>query len=146
MSAVGAAIRNADGIRAALAAVQKELASFSERARAESPKELPGLFLLRDMLISQFVYLSAFDDYIKSGGKSRGSALYTDPDGKKPHAGLPDLCTFTLDDGSRGGLVQEVSYRDGACTFTWRPVRPIPAEDDLFENVWRAFREHGNVY
>ncbi|MDR3120782.1 MAG: FAD-binding protein, partial [Clostridiales bacterium] len=109
MSAVGAAIRNADGIRAALAAVQKELASFSERARAESPKELPGLFLLRDMLISQFVYLSAFDDYIKNGGKSRGSALYTDPDGKKPHARLPDLCTFTLDDGSRGGFVQEVS-------------------------------------
>ena len=50
-----------------------------------------------------------------------------------------------LDDGSRGGRVQEMLYRDGACVFEWRPVRPIPKDDDFFENVWREYRETGNV-
>ncbi|MDP9696632.1 UNVERIFIED_ORG: hypothetical protein J2X79_004215 [Arthrobacter globiformis] len=30
--------------------------------------------------------------------------------------------------------------------FRWRPRRPIPEDDDFFENVWRQFRENGNVY
>lgn len=34
----------------------------------------------------------------------------------------------------------------GVPVFRWRPRRPIPADDDFFENVWRDFREHGNVY
>ena len=52
---------------------------------------------------------------------------------------------YVLDDGSRGGRVQEMLYRDGACVFEWRPVRPIPKDDDFFENVWREYRETGNV-
>ena len=28
---------------------------------------------------------------------------------------------------------------------TWRTVRPIPQTDDFFENVWRSYRETGNV-
>jgi len=31
-------------------------------------------------------------------------------------------------------------------TSTWRARRPIPAEDDFFENVWREYREHGAVH
>ena len=57
---------------------------------------------------------------------------------------LPDAFTFVLDDGTRGNLVQEVRLVDGKCCFNWRPVRPIPEDDDFFENVWRAFRETGN--
>ena len=34
----------------------------------------------------------------------------------------------------------------GEPVFRWRPVRPIPADDDFFENVWRDFRDSGNVY
>ena len=33
----------------------------------------------------------------------------------------------------------------GKVTFAWRPVRPIPEDDDFFENVWREYREHRNV-
>jgi len=25
-------------------------------------------------------------------------------------------------------------------------VRPIPQEDDFFENVWRGYRENKNIY
>ena len=54
--------------------------------------------------------------------------------------------TFTVDDGSRGDLVQEASWKGGECTFRFRKVRPIPEDDDFFENVWRSYRETGNIY
>ena len=146
MSQYGGPIRDIRGIRKTLASVQEKLRSFPDQVCAEGPSELAQLFRLRELLVSQLVYLSAMKDYIEAGGKSRGSSLYTDPEGTKPYASLPDTFTFTLEDGSRGGLVQEITYRDGACTAHWRPVRPIPVEDDFFENVWREYRSHGNVY
>ena len=146
MSQFGSAIRSRDGILTALREVQTELTSFSDVVSVTAPSELSRLFRLRDVLICQYVYLSAMKDYIEQGGKSRGSALYTDPKGKKPYSVLPDAFTFCLDDGSRGGLIQEVSYQNGGCTFLWRPVRPIPENDDFFENVWRSYRENKNIY
>ena len=48
------------------------------------------LYRLRDMLLSQRAYLTAMADYTAHGGKSRGSALYTDlTGGIKPFAQLP---------------------------------------------------------
>ena len=85
-------------------------------------------------------------DFVARGGKSRGSALYTDAKGSKPYAQLPDTFSFTLDDGSRGQWVQEATYTTGGVTFVWRNTRPIPEDDDFFENVWRTYRENGNVY
>ncbi len=84
-------------------------------------------------------------DYIARDGKSRGSALYTDPGGVKPYESLPDAFTFTVDDGHRAGLVQEVEWQQGKCLCRWRKVRPIPEDDDFFENVWRSYRESGNI-
>ena len=43
-------------------------------------------------------------------------------------------------------MVQEVVWDGREFTSRLRPVRPIPAEDDCFENVWRTYRENGNVY
>ncbi|MGN1164006.1 MAG: oxidoreductase, partial [Candidatus Ornithospirochaeta sp.] len=75
----------------------------------------------------------------------RGSALYTDTCGRKPYSSLPDIFTFSLDDGSKDSLIQEMTYSGGKCSFSWRTVRPIPENDDFFENVWRKYRENGNV-
>jgi hypothetical protein len=33
----------------------------------------------------------------------------------------------------------------GEVTCTWRSRRPIPPDDDFFENVWRRFRADGNI-
>ena len=145
MSECGAAIRDGGAIAVYLAEVKAQLASFERNVTASEAAELRWVYRLRDILISQYAYLAAMLDYMQQGGKSRGSALYTDPAGKKPYAQLPDAFTFVLDDGSRGGRVQEILYRDGACVFEWRPVRPIPKDDDFFENVWREYRETGNV-
>ena len=97
------------------------------------------------MLITQKCYLESMLDYITEGGKSRGSALYTDAEGAKPYPALPDTFTFTLDSGEKDEYIQEMSYSDGECSFSWRKVRPIPADDDFFENVWRGYRENRNV-
>lgn len=145
MSRSGASMRSREGLEELLREVEGRLASFSGTVRAGTATDLRRVYRLRDVLLSQQVYLSAMLDYIAQGGKSRGSALYTDPSGSKPYESLPDLFTFTVDDGSRADLVQEVAWKDGQCSFHWRKVRPIPEDDDFFENVWRSYRENGNI-
>lgn len=145
MSRVGAAIRSAEGIREGLTETRRMLNDFPTLVHAAKGRGLGQALRLRDMLVCQEVYLSAMENYLALGGRSRGSALYTDPDGVKPYPGLPDRFTFALDDASRGDWVQEVTRTSEGNVFRWRKVRPIPEDDDFFENVWRSFRENGNV-
>lgn len=145
MSLCAAAIRSADEVSKYLSEVTSLLDILHEKVKIRKDNQLGQAFRLRDMLICQKVYLSAMADYIHHGGKSRGSALYTDYDGIKPYPQLPDTFTFALDDGSRGNLTQEIIYYKGSCQCSWRPVRAIPQDDDFFENVWRSYRENGNI-
>ena len=146
MSRVGGAIRDTQGMRVALAAISETIRHYPAIARLKGDDGLGKLFRLRDTLISQYVYLSAFVHHVENGGSSRGSALYTDPKGSLASDKLPEIFRFVLDDGSRADRVQEVIYENGECRFEERAVRPIPVEDDMFENVWRTYRENGNIY
>ena len=145
MSDWGGAIRNKEAIEGLVASVESKLENFEKVVRYSHPASLKHVFRLRDTLVSQKCYLESMLDYIKNEGKSRGSALYTDKGGNKPYPSLPDTFTFSLDDGKKDGLIQEMTYRNGKCSFSWRKVRPIPENDDFFENVWRSYRENGNV-
>ena len=90
-------------------------------------------------------YLTAMTNYTAHGGKSRGSALYTDlTGGTKPFGQLPDTFTFAFDE-TESPLIQELWFEDGTCRTAWRAPRPIPEDDDFFENVWRSYRETGNI-
>mgnify|MGYP002407605395 CR=1 FL=1 len=145
MSVCGAAFRDAHQIDLYLKEAQALLGEFGERVSA-TPEHLSWVFRLRDMLISQTMYLSAMEEYEAHGGQSRGSALYTDPQGRKPFESLPDQFRFTLDDGERSNVVQELWLDDeGEVRFSWRPVRPVPRDDDFFENVWRSYRANQNI-
>ncbi|MFV0399438.1 MAG: FAD-binding protein [Oscillospiraceae bacterium] len=146
MSRVGAAIRDKAAIRDYAGKTAEQLQSFGDIAKVESPKALKKFYRLYDILLCQKVYLEAMGDYVGKGGGSRGSALYTDPDGGKPMEELPEIFRFLLEDGSMGAQLQEAAWKDGAVGFSWRPVHPIPEEDDFFENVWRRYREDGNIY
>ena len=145
MSRCGGAIRNSAEIALCLKEADEESRALDKTLRIASPEELPAAYGLRDLLLAQQAYLSAMADYAVQYGKSRGSALYTDPHGRKPYAQLPDAFTFALDDGSRRGFVQQIQKDGDGWHCTWRPVRPIPQTDDFFENVWRSYRENGNV-
>lgn len=146
MSHVGAAIRSVDLINAVTAEVENELKNFTNIIKASAPKQLTVLYRLYDILICQQVYLNAMIDYIEHGGKSRGSAIYYDVHGIRPFDRLPEVFRFKLDDGSRSCQVQETTFENYRCRFNWRPVRPIPSDDDFFENVWRQYRENKNIY
>lgn len=146
MSRCGAAIRDPAQIRAYGKQVEAQLAGFAQTVKAGSRTELAMVYRLRDMLLSQHAYLTAMEDYTAHGGKSRGSALYTDlTGGVKPFAQLPDTFTFALDE-TEAPLIQELWFEDGTCRTGWRAPRPIPEDDDFFENVWRSYRETGNIY
>lgn len=145
MSRCGAAIRDPAQIRAYGKQVKAQLAGFAKTVKAGSRTELAMVYRLRDMLLSQHAYLTAMADYTAHGGQSRGSALYTDlTGGVKPFAQLPGTFTFALDE-TEAPLIQELWFEDGTCKTDWRAPRPIPEDDDFFENVWRSYRETGNI-
>lgn len=145
MSRCGAVIRDPAQIRAYGKQVEAQLAGFAQTVKAGSRTELAMVYRLRDMLLSQRAYLTAMADYTAHGGKSRGSALYTDlTGGVKPFAQLPGTFTFALDE-TEAPLIQELWFEDGTCKTDWRAPRPIPEDDDFFENVWRSYRETGNI-
>ena len=76
---------------------------------------------------------------------SRGSAIYTDDEGNIHPKNLDDRFKYTLEkEGER--LIQEVIYKNGEVEFSYRKPRPIPLDDDFFENVWREYRKNKNIF
>lgn len=141
MSACGGAIRSVDALRALREKIADTLARVSSFGGTPEAR-----FRLRDVLRTQLAALTAMLDYAAAVGVSRGSALYTDPNGEL-RDGLDALFRLTVDDPPAArGRVQEIAFRDGDCTADWRPVRPLPADDDVFELVWRDYREHKFVH
>lgn len=121
-------------------------------ADASSRRSVSRLFLIRDILTSQYVYLHAMQHYVGTGGLSRGSVLYTDASGELPTvdaavtSALPELFRLRLDAGALDDVIQ-VTRWDGAGepTFEWRPRRPVPAQSEAFETTWRRYRENKNI-
>lgn len=146
MSQVGAAIREVESIKKVADEVISCIKQFSTIIKIKDFKQLKKVYRFYDILICQYVYLSAMIDYMNNGGMSRGSALYTDITGKKPYDFLPKTFTYFLDDGTKHDLIQEVLYHNKECTFDWRKVRDIPQEDDFFETVWREYRKNRNIF
>ena len=178
MSAKAGPVRSKDSINEALNEIRELAESYGQTISATkgSRRSMDRVFLVRDILTTAHVYLSAMADYVEHGGRSRGSVLYTDPNGFLPITGaghnasdeidLPEQFRLSLDEGALDDVIQESALRleaneyafwnrapgraedtaVGEPVFHWRPRRPIPEDDDFFENVWRQFRENGNVY
>lgn len=147
MSRNAGLVRSRASVLEALAQVTEWLDGYEDLVVVDdsSRRSVNRLFLVHDILTSQYVYLHAMKDYLDHGGNSRGSVLYTDPEGDLPwpdqDLGLPEEFRFVLDAGALDGVTQEVDWNgSGEPSFTWRDVRPIPSADDFFENVWRNFR------
>ena len=145
MSRYAGAIRSNEQIEEALAEVKALSEQFSAQVRISAKSQLSWVYRLRDMLIAMQCYMTAMIDYSRKGGKSRGSALYTDASGRKPYPQLPDEFTFAVDDGALDEDIQLVRYVPGQCSVTWRKRRPIPENNDFFEVIWKSYRETGNV-
>lgn len=145
MSLNGSVIRNAGLIEKTLEEVSFYFGNFSS-IKVNGKSELWILFELRNALITQKVYLESMLDYILHGGKSRGSALYSEENGNIHIDGLDNRFTYSLEDEARPSEIQEARYTDGKTEFSRRMPNPIPKDDDFFENVWARYREDRCVY
>ncbi len=142
MDACGAFIRPKGKVEYTLMAARRRLAAFADETRAENAAELVAALINRDVLIARIAYLSAIAEYIKKGGKSRGSYLICDSlEALEPDSAATKGLSADLDDGRFSNRTCEVAFDSRAlsCTFEWKEVRPIPNDDDWFENVWNAY-------
>ncbi len=147
MTKIGAHIRSLDEIKDGMAECLEDIKNLASGTAMASPFELPFAFQNQDILITQYVYLNAIRVFIEKGGKSRGSYLVSDREGDLPVKGLDQSFRFALDDGGLNDKVCEIAFQmeDYICTAGWKALRPIPTEDNWFENVWNMYRD-GKVF
>ena len=172
MSECAAHIRQAAGVCKVKEQAAEQLRTIAEKTVLTSPEDLITAFENVDLLTAQYVYAAAMENYITTGGGSRGSYIIPDENGTcdifGSSAAYPDdkalsstvTCSlkdspdneavtgslkFTPDDGKLSAKIQEVRYSPQGCVFSWEDVRPIPQKDDPFENVWREYRESGSA-
>ena len=145
MSEVAGPIRNASLLSDAISDAVHAINNFTSIVKIARESQLYKAYRLRDALIAQSTYMVAMDEYVKLGGKSRGSAIYSSADGQAPNK-MEDVFRFELDDGSNDATVLEITYNNGNFTHNTRSVRPLPEGGGFFENVWREYRTNKNIY
>jgi len=136
MSEVAGAIRNKKKIERLASEVTLYKDNFVGNVTVSSESELYKAYLLRDMLVSQSVYLGAMFDYMAEGGASRGSAIYLEN-----VSDFVSLLEFKDADEALLSKVQEIKYNGNTQEYSWRDVRPLPDGGGVFETVWRNYRE-----
>ena len=144
MSDNAAAIRNAQNMKDALDSTNVEIEALAKCTVFDKSK-LYLYYKLKDILYTQSAVLTAMIDYSKTIGDTRGSSLYLDKNGEL-RAGLEEIFRFTEEKGDTRSKVQETVLTDDGFISYWRDARPIPQNDDFFENIWRSYRENGNIY
>ena len=140
MSDCAAAIRDTDKMKELLSSLD----SYKNYG-AVNIAELFYLYLLKDTITVQKAVLTAMVDFSDTVNSSRGSAIYTDSFGAKID-NFNEIMYKPFVDKVKFDEIQEISNSNGIMTATWRKVRPIPEEDDVFENIWRSYRENKNIY
>jgi len=143
MDRLAGPVRSEEGLNELLQRIDARLMDSSPLG-VHTSGDLRWAYRLRDTLLCQRVYVTAMLDYLKQGGKSRGSAMYIDPNGDGIPA-LPEKYCFRLDGDEHARVVQEIRWTGSDCAVTWRGVRPMPPEEASFERVWKAYRERKGI-
>ncbi|MBU5436793.1 FAD-binding protein [Tissierella sp. MSJ-40] len=143
MSKIGAFIRDKQKIEKGLIMLNKTFKEFTDLVYINDLKELPTVFRIYDMIITQIACLSSILEYINKGGDSRGSYLISDEDGLYEIRINDMVLKFSLEKDFRDKICETViDENDGIDVFhNWVDVRPIPEYDSWFENVWEEYRQ-----
>lgn len=142
MSDVGSAIRDNDKIAEYINELDSLLLGT---IGVKNEKLLYKAYKYLDILKTQKAVLSAMLHFSLMGVSSRGSAIICDKNGILPE-GLDEMFRYRISDKIFADKIQEVRNDDGEIEVNLRDVRPIPTEDDFFENVWRTYRQNKCVY
>jgi succinate dehydrogenase/fumarate reductase flavoprotein subunit len=142
MTRHGAHVRDPREIAGAIKSAWQTLAEFDEHAAIPGGTGLPQAFKIRELALTHAVYLEAIGEYVARGGQSRGSYLIPADDGEQTGGTPGNEVRFSIskEDAFVSRHILELSLDGGSrLDRQWVPVRPIPAVDSWFENVWRDY-------
>ncbi len=147
MTACGAHIRDIKQIEAAWKNVHEDRLSLDRGELVSDAMKRPEAFFhLRDTLLAQEAYLSSMQMDIRSGNQSRGSCLISNINGECAAPGLPDRFCFSVDETATDRITTFLfDGKTGTVSTTYRLVRPIPKDENWFENIWNDYRS-GDVF
>jgi len=141
MSACAGAIRNPERMSRYLTEIKAVLPQLGYIRSMPTVDEVKHLYLFIDTLTVQAAVLTAMLDFAQKQNFSRGSALYSNPEGEETE-GLEDIFRFTLPEKDlHKRIIQSVELRGKELICSRRFVRKMPAEEDCFEKVWSEYRE-----
>ncbi len=140
MSDKGGAIRDIAELLQAREAVTADLAEFNQTVGVASKADLYQAYKLRDSLTVQRAVLEALIHYTETVGVTRGSALIYDVGGEL-RAGLEERFRLKVDGNTKTDQIQEIVKGEHGYAIRWRDVRPLPSDDEMYETVWRQYRE-----
>ncbi|MBE6813239.1 MAG: FAD-binding protein [Ruminococcaceae bacterium] len=126
MSEHAGAIRNADQCRQMQESLAEQLLQYEKTA----PVQDAEFYRCRHALFTQCAQFNALCT-LADHGIVRGGAVWTDVD--------------PTEDNTLLQSVVETQYKDGDFVSSLRAPRPLPDGGGFFEEVWRSFRENGNV-
>ncbi len=126
MSRYAGAIRNARQCRKMQSVLCERILPYEKNA----PVQDAQFYRCRHALFTQCAQLDALC-LLADHGIVRGGAIWTDA----------EKCA----DPTLLQAVVETQYKDGKFVSTLRSPRPLPEGGGFFEEVWRAFRENGNI-
>lgn len=138
MDLCGAFLRDLSMVEKAIEACREDIRTIEQKTAAATPQQLTEAFINRDILYTQLAYLSAIAEYIRQGGKSRGSYLI----GTRDMSRCAEVGVATdLDNGNFSDKACETSFDPETleCSFAWSEVRPVPKGEDWFETVYNQF-------
>jgi succinate dehydrogenase/fumarate reductase flavoprotein subunit len=142
MSACGAHVRGLAKVKEAIAEGWQLYRELQNTVKIATPQELPEAFKNLDLCLTHVLYLEAIGEYLEKGGRSRGSFLVLDPEGKKPCDQLGENWRFGLNrvDSFVNTKILEISL-DANMTVrkNWVNIRPIPQAEVWFETVWKNY-------
>ena len=144
MSDNAGAIRDSSSMNSALTKTKNSINKL-DRVMLEDKSEIYLYFKYKDILYTQSAVLSAMIDFIDNVRGTRGSSLYYDKKGNL-RENLDEIFRFTEEKGIASGKIQETEFDKDGFKCIWRDVRPIPDNDDFFENTWRQYRKNKNIY
>ncbi|WP_461207277.1 oxidoreductase [Clostridium sp. DL1XJH146] len=149
MTKAGAFIRKYSQVVEAKEQTAISLENMLNDTNLSSIYELPHFFKNYDILICQYAFFSAIEEYIKNNGQSRGSYIVENLNGSKSMDIGKEEFRYSIDKDLSSKLCETLIDIDNLVIKTrhqWVDVRPIPQSDNWFESAWQEFRENKIFY
>ncbi|MHA1520793.1 MAG: FAD-binding protein [Promethearchaeota archaeon] len=153
MMSVGAYIRDLPQIADVLEEVKKDIKEFFSKIKIQNGNQIIEMWRTYDALVTQFIFLTAYRDYLIQGGGSRGSfAVISDKDSDNesldsfvPHPKLEQYRIKKINPKLKEKIqeicLKEDEPKEWTFSINWVDRRPLIVPKGWFETVWKKFEE-----